>query len=109
MIPAMIVLGLVFGRWWKLTLLVGAIFWPLVLMWDGVYQDILDPGIQTSGGPVGFTAGAAFLGFLNTGIGVALHQGVAGLLRRGSGYADRMSAQSTSDGTTARGTSSSEL
>jgi len=91
-IPTMILFGLVFGRWWKLALLVGAIFWPLILMWDGVYQQTLDPEVSTTGGPIGLTVGAALLGFLNTGIGVALHQGVLALLRRANGYADRMSA-----------------
>jgi hypothetical protein len=88
----MILFGLVFGRWWKLALLVGAIFWPLILMWDGVYQQTLDPEVSTTGGPIGLTVGAALLGFLNTGIGVGLHQSVLALLRRGTGYADRMSA-----------------
>ena len=92
MIPTMILFGLVFGRWWKPTLLVGAIFWPLILMWDGVYRDIIDPDVSTTGGPIGFTIGAALLGFFNTGLGVALHQGVLQLLRRANGYAQRMSA-----------------
>jgi hypothetical protein len=88
----MILFGLVFGRWWKLALLVGTIFWPLILMWDGVYQQTLDPEVNTTGGPIGLTIGAAVLGFLNTGIGVALHQGVLALLRRTNDYAERMSA-----------------
>ena len=92
MIPTMILFGLVFGRWWKPTLVVGAIFWPLILMWDGVYQQIIEPEVSTTGGPIGLTIGAAVLGFLNTGIGVALHQGVLALLRRTAGYAERMSA-----------------
>ena len=92
MIPTMILLGLVFGRWWKPTLVIGTFFWPLMLMWDGVYQQTLDPEVHTQGGVVGLTLGAALLGLANTGIGVALHQSVLALLRRASGYAERMSA-----------------
>jgi hypothetical protein len=91
-IPTMIVFGLVFGRWWKLALIVGTVFWPLLLMWDGVYVQSSDPDVTMTGGWLGLTMGAAFLGFLNTGIGVSLHQGVLALLRRGSGLADRLSA-----------------
>jgi antibiotic biosynthesis monooxygenase (ABM) superfamily enzyme len=68
MIPTMIVFGLVFGRWWKLAIAVGAVLWPTILVFTGVIgvADVL---------------GAAAFGALNTAVGVAVHQ-VALLLVR---------------------------
>jgi hypothetical protein len=36
MIPTLIVLGLVLGRWWRLLLVTAALGWPLLLVADGV-------------------------------------------------------------------------
>jgi hypothetical protein len=32
MIPTMILFGLVFGRWWRVTLVAAALGWPLLLV-----------------------------------------------------------------------------
>lgn len=70
MIPTMILFGLVFGRWWRATLVVGTIGWAGLLMSEGIVQSAQE------------VAGAAALGFVNTLVGVAVHQGVLWLLRR---------------------------
>ena len=68
MIPTMIVFGLVFGRWWKLAIAVGAVLWPTILVFTGVIgvADVL---------------GAAALGALNTAVGIAVHQVALWLVR----------------------------
>jgi hypothetical protein len=63
-IPTLILLGAIFGRWWRVTLLVSAIGWPVLLVVTGAM----------SAGPA--LAGAAGLAVLNTGAGVLLHQGI---------------------------------
>jgi hypothetical protein len=70
MIPTMIVLGLLLGRWWALALVAGGIVWPVVLLGTGV----IEPGTPL--------LGAAVLGFLNAGVGALLHQGILRLVRR---------------------------
>ena len=69
MIPTLILFGLVFGRWWRLSLAVAALAWPAVL----VAGDVMDPGVGL--------VGAAGLAVLNTGVGVLVHQGVRWALR----------------------------
>ncbi len=64
MIPTLIMVGALFGRWWRVTLLVSAVGWPVLLVVTGAM----------SPGPV--LAGAAGLAVLNTGAGVLLHQGI---------------------------------
>lgn len=73
MIPTMILFGLVLGYWWRTALVAGALGWPLLL---------LATGILGSGGA--FLAAAA-LGFLNTLVGVAVHQGVLFLIGAAAG------------------------
>jgi hypothetical protein len=63
-IPTLILFGAIFGRWWRVTLLVSAIGWPVLLVVTGAM----------SAGPA--LAGAAGLAVLNTGAGVLLHQGI---------------------------------
>jgi hypothetical protein len=63
MIPTLILFGLLFGRWWRVTLLVGTVGWPALLLGSGVIG--LDPG---------GLAGATLLAFANTAVGVAVHQ-----------------------------------
>jgi hypothetical protein len=66
----MIVLGLVFGHWWRSTLVAAALVWPAMLLNAGV---------------IGWDSqviGAALFGVANAGVGVALHQGVAWAVRR---------------------------
>ncbi len=62
MIPTMTLFGLLLGRWWKSTLVAGALLWPAFLWIDGV---ITTPGQ---------IAGAAVLALLNTAVGVGVHQ-----------------------------------
>lgn len=69
MIPNMILLGLVLGRWWKTALVIGAVSWPALLLHLGIITPRDIPS-------------AALLGLLNTAIGAGIHQGVLRLLRR---------------------------
>lgn len=64
MIPTLILFGLIFGRWWRLALIVGAIGWPVLLLATGTAAANAD------------LIGVAALAFANTGVGVAVHQGV---------------------------------
>jgi hypothetical protein len=65
----MIVFGLLLGRWWKTALVLGAVGWAAVLFTTGVITAADIPG-------------AALFGLVNTGVGVAIHQGVLWLVRR---------------------------
>lgn len=70
MIPTMILFGVIFGRWWLITLVVAALGWPLLL----VATDV-----------VGVNAGlveAAVLAVANAGVGVLVHQGLLYAYRR---------------------------
>lgn len=71
MIPTVILWGLVFGRWWKATLIGSAIAWPAVLVIDGAV-----------GAWSGQLLAAALLAVVNAAVGVAVHQGVLWLVRR---------------------------
>jgi hypothetical protein len=62
MIPTMIVVGLVLGRWWWLALAVAGVGWPAVL-WS---QGIIDSGQ---------VAGAALLAVANAAVGVLIVKG----------------------------------
>jgi hypothetical protein len=70
MIPTLILFGLVFGRWWRATLIAGAIGWPVLLLATGVVH------------PWTGLVGAAGLAIINTGVGVGIHQGVRRVVRR---------------------------
>ncbi|HMG30344.1 MAG TPA: hypothetical protein VK585_09520 [Jiangellaceae bacterium] len=70
MIPTMIVFGLIFGRWWRLTLIVAALGWPLLL----VTTDVMNVEVGL--------VGAAVLAVLNTGVGVIVHQAALRVVRR---------------------------
>ncbi len=63
-IPSMIICGLVFGRWWRLTLVLSAVVWDTLLVADGVM------GFELG------LLGAALLAAANAAIGVLVHQGV---------------------------------
>ncbi|MER6824904.1 hypothetical protein ABT352_02800 [Streptosporangium sp. NPDC000563] len=69
MIPTMILFGLVFGRWWRASLLAAAVFWPVVLLAGDAIG--LDGSLMT----------AAALGVLNVSAGVAIHQSVLWIVR----------------------------
>jgi hypothetical protein len=60
-IPTLIMVGAVFGRWWRVTLLVSAVGWPVLLVVTGA----------TSPGPA--LVGAVGLALLNAGAGALLH------------------------------------
>jgi hypothetical protein len=70
MIPTMILFGVIFGRWWRITLVAAALAWPLLL----VATDVV--GFSTS------LIGAAALAVVNAGVGVLVHQGVLLSYRR---------------------------
>jgi hypothetical protein len=63
-IPTLILVGAIFGRWWRATLLVSALGWPVLLVVTGAMS--IGPAL----------AGAAGLAVLNSGAGVLLHQGI---------------------------------
>jgi hypothetical protein len=68
-IPTMILFGLVFGHWWKATLVLAALGWPVLLVVAGVDIE-----------PVALPAAAAF-GVVNAGVGVLVHQTLWRLVR----------------------------
>jgi hypothetical protein len=70
MIPTMILFGLIFGRWWRVTLVAVALGWPLLL----VITDIA--GIDST------LLGTGVLAVVNAGVGVLVHQGVLLAYRR---------------------------
>jgi hypothetical protein len=70
-IPTMILLGVVLGRWWRLALVVSALGWPILLVATDAMS--LEPRL----------VGAAALAALNTGVGVLIHQGALRAYRRG--------------------------
>ncbi len=69
MIPTMIVVGVVLGRWWKVALAVAALGWPLLLVATGLMD--VEPGLLA----------ASALAVVNAGVGVLAHQGVLHLYR----------------------------
>jgi hypothetical protein len=70
MIPGLILFGLVFGRWWRLSLIAAAIGWPVLLLATGTVAGGAD------------LIGAAGLAIANAGAGVAIHQGTRRSVRR---------------------------
>ena len=69
MVPTMILFGFAFGRWWKVSVPVAAVVWPIVLAADGIELD------------VGLAFGAASLGAANAAAGAAVFTAVAAALR----------------------------
>lgn len=70
MIPTLILFGLIFGRWPRSSILVGTFGWPLVLLADHT----INAGV--------LLLGAAGYAFINTGVGVLVHQAVLRFVRR---------------------------
>jgi hypothetical protein len=62
MIPTLLVIGLVLGRWWRLVLPVATIGWPMLLVLDGV------------GTGVAFWVSAGAFALANTIAGVAVNR-----------------------------------
>ncbi|HEY9351333.1 MAG TPA: hypothetical protein VIP75_11630 [Acidothermales bacterium] len=71
LIVTLIVFGLIFGRWWKTALVVGTVSWVVLLLAGDLIEARLD-----------VIAVAAVLAFLNTGVGVGVHQAVLYAVRR---------------------------
>jgi hypothetical protein len=69
MIPTLILFGLLFGRWWRFTLLAAALGWPVLL----VVTNVMSIGVGL--------LGAALLAVINAGAGVLVHQGALRALR----------------------------
>ncbi|PYC67885.1 hypothetical protein C7C45_19815 [Micromonospora arborensis] len=69
MIPTLIMFGLIFGRWWRLSLIAAALGWPVLLAADDVMS--VGPGLL----------GASGLAIANTGVGVLIHQGILRMMR----------------------------
>jgi len=69
-IPILILFGLLFGRWWRLSLIAAALGWPVLLVASDVMS--VEPGLL----------GASGLAIANTGIGVLVHQGVLLVIRK---------------------------
>ena len=61
MIPTMIVFGLVAGRWWKTSLVVGTIGWPLLLF----VQDILHVPREVLGAAATRSLASRFINWLS--------------------------------------------
>jgi hypothetical protein len=70
-IATLIVFGLIFGRWWKTALIVGTVSWVALLLASGLIEARL-----------AVMAVATLLAFLNTGLGVGVHQAVLYAVRR---------------------------
>jgi hypothetical protein len=70
MIPALVLFGLVFGRWWRFSLIAAAVAWPVAL----VITDVVSV-------EWGLIAAAVFA-VGNTFGGVLVHQGVLWGVRR---------------------------
>ena len=71
MIPVLLLVGLLAGRWYVAAL--AAVAWPLVLGLDGILA-----------GPAHYAAAAAFA-LANTAVGVAVHKVIAWSLRQAWG------------------------
>lgn len=70
MIPVLLVVGLVLGRWWRTTLAVATILWPFLLVVNGVMNVTIE------------LLGAAALAFANSLTGVIVHQGLLWTVRQ---------------------------
>lgn len=65
MIPVLLFLGVVLGRWWRTALVASAIGWPAVLLATDVMD--LEPVLLA----------ASALAVVNVGVGLLLHHAVA--------------------------------
>ena len=70
MIPTLILVGLVFGRWWRVVIPVAAVGWAVLLIATGVESGLL------------FALGAAAIAIPNVALGVLVHQALLLLVRR---------------------------
>ena len=70
MIPTLILVGLVFGRWWRIVIPLAAIGWAVLLIVTGA-----DSGFV-------FALGAAAIAMPNVALGVLVHRALWQLVRR---------------------------
>ena len=73
MIPSLVLFGIIFGRWWKFSLVTATVAWPLLLVVTHVM------GIEWG------LIGAGALAIANTLTGALVHQGVLWVVRRARG------------------------
>jgi hypothetical protein len=65
----LLLVGLVFGKWWRISIPAATIGWALLLLADGTVSDL------------SHFAGAAWFGFINVTVGVLVFQGVRVVFR----------------------------
>lgn len=82
MIPTVLVVGLLFGRWWKITVPVAVLGWPILLIATGV-----DSGFS-------FAVGAGFIAAANVVVGVLAYQAVRLVARRATASARHVTSDS---------------
>ncbi len=70
MIPTLILVGLIFGRWWRIVIPLAAVGWAVLLIVTGV-----DSGLV-------FALGAAAFAIPNVALGVLVHRVLWQLVRR---------------------------
>jgi hypothetical protein len=75
MIPTALLVGLLFGRWWKITVPIAVVGWPALLILTGV-----DSGFE-------FAAAAGLLAAANVVVGVLANQAVRSMVRRAAAFA----------------------
>jgi hypothetical protein len=68
-IPTLILFGLIFARWWRLSLAAATLGWPVLLVVTGVMS--VEVGLLEAAG----------LALINTATGVLVHQGGLRVLR----------------------------
>lgn len=73
-IPTLLLVGIVFGKWWRVSIPVATVGWALLLLATGVVSDLAH------------FAGAAWFGFINVTIGVLVFQVVRLAFRQVSSY-----------------------
>jgi hypothetical protein len=73
-IPTLILFGLVFGRWWRSSLIAAAVGWPVLLFATDVIG--AGPGLL----------GASGLAIANTAVGVLVHQVIQRVSRKLRGH-----------------------
>ena len=70
MVPTLMLVGLVLGRWWRTTLVAATLGWPILLLAD----DLIEPGWNI--------AAAAGVSAANTAAGIVVHQAIRWAVRR---------------------------
>ena len=81
-IPTVLLIGLLFGHWWKITIPVAVLGWPILLIATGV-----DSGFQ-------FVMGAGSFAAANVAVGVLVYQAIRLIARRVSVSASHVTTYS---------------